>query len=289
MPTTATARSLSQLLSRSCARRSSFVSIQRDLRADDAELLARHAASRISATSLPISPTPPRCWRWSISSSASTPRSPMSPARSAGRRSCCCRSSRTGAGRSIAIAAPGIRARPVPAAGDRRLGKRDGASGKRARRTFRWRLSPYAATRIASGRRRQRMALEPVARGALSATDLAVAHLLGDLAAQARGILMPAHGGDVEPLVRLDQIDRDPRPRRIDHRQPEAVFGAGRLARGVRNFQVNFHVGFACQPFRPPVLIATGCEAPAPPIASSLLPGARMAPRTGTIFGRKFE
>ena len=56
------------------------------------------------------------------------------------------------------------------------------------------------------------MRLEPVARGALGAADLAVAHLLGDLAPQPHGLAMPARGGDVEPLVRLTRSMATPAP-----------------------------------------------------------------------------
>ena len=73
------------------------------------------------------------------------------------------------------------------------------------------------------------MALEPIARGALGAADLGVGHLLGDLAPQAGGIGVPAHGGDVEPLVRLDQIDRDACAGRIDQAQRKAAFRVFRL------------------------------------------------------------
>ncbi len=72
--------------------------------------------------------------------------------------------------------------------------------------------------------RRLRMALEPIARGALGAADFGVGHLLGDFAAQPRRIGVSTHGRDVEPLVRLDQIDRDTRAGRIVHAEREAAF-----------------------------------------------------------------
>ena len=67
------------------------------------------------------------------------------------------------------------------------------------------------------------MALEPVARRALGAADLGVGHLLGDFAAQPRRVDVPAHGRDVEPLVRLDQIDRHARAGRIVHAERKAA------------------------------------------------------------------
>ena len=69
------------------------------------------------------------------------------------------------------------------------------------------------------------MRLEPIARGALRATDLGVAHLLGDLTAHLRGIPVTAHRGDVEPLVRLHKINRHARPSGKDHAKAEAIFG----------------------------------------------------------------
>ena len=77
--------------------------------------------------------------------------------------------------------------------------------------------------------RRRLMRLEPVAGGALRATDFTVRHLLGDLAAQLRRFAVTAHRGDVEPLVRLDQIDRHAGAGRMDHAEIEAGLGVGRV------------------------------------------------------------
>ena len=52
------------------------------------------------------------------------------------------------------------------------------------------------------------MSLEPVARRTLRAADLGIAHLLGNLAAQLRCLLVAAHSRDVEPLVRLHEVNR---------------------------------------------------------------------------------
>src|SRR5262249_3314212 len=58
--------------------------------------------------------------------------------------------------------------------------------------------------------RRFGMSLEPVSRSALRAADLGIAHLLGNLAAQLGCLLVTAHRSDVEPLVRLHEVNRDP-------------------------------------------------------------------------------
>jgi hypothetical protein len=47
----------------------------------------------------------------------------------------------------------------------------------------------------------------------LRAADLGIAHLLGNLAAQLRRLLVTAHRSDVEPLVRLNEVNRDACPR----------------------------------------------------------------------------
>ena len=53
------------------------------------------------------------------------------------------------------------------------------------------------------------MSLEPVARSALRAANLGIAHLFGNLAAQLRCLLVTTHRSDVEPLVRLHEVNRD--------------------------------------------------------------------------------
>src|SRR5262249_52031877 len=55
---------------------------------------------------------------------------------------------------------------------------------------------------------------DPLARGALRRRDLRRGHLRGDLPAQPDGILVAAHGREVEPLVRSDEIDGDRSPGR---------------------------------------------------------------------------
>ncbi len=87
---------------------------------------------------------------------------------------------------------------------------------------------------------RLRMALEPIARGALRPADLGIGHLLGDFAPQPRRVGVPAHGRDIEPLVRLDQIDRDARPGRIVHAEREAAFRVLRLD-GIRHRSFDGH------------------------------------------------
>ncbi len=102
----------------------------------------------------------------------------------------------------------------------------------------------------------------------------AVAHLLGDFAPQPRAVAVAAHGRDVEPLVRFDEIDRDPRPRRIDHAATEAAFRVGRLRGGrCRQFDVSH-----C---RPPH-VARGQKAPMP-AGASLLPGRKLRPSEATM------
>jgi len=100
---------------------------------------------------------------------------------------------------------------------------------------------------------------EPIARGALGATDLGVAHLFGDLSTQLRSILMPAHGGDVEPLVRLHQINPNACTGGIDHAKAEAIvgvcwFGAPRRHFHTRHFGSPYFSGWCAprgQPSRP--------------------------------------
>jgi len=73
------------------------------------------------------------------------------------------------------------------------------------------------------------MCLEPITRGPLCASDFRVTHLLCDLTAQLRGVLVAAHGRDIEPLVRLHEVDRHARASRIDHAETEAIVGARRF------------------------------------------------------------
>ena len=141
------------------------------------------------------------------------------------RPGCCCRFRPTGAGRSTANAAPGIRrcgcsASPRPAIGrasSRRLRERWRNSQVKRRRGSRSAPAradaPLAsrAPRAGHGRSRQSAICSAISRR--SRARIAVA----------------AHGRDVEPLVRLDQIDRDARARRIVHAEREAAFRVGRL------------------------------------------------------------
>src|SRR6185369_1517789 len=92
------------------------------------------------------------------------------------------------------------------------------------------------------------MRFQPVARRALRVADLAVAHLLGDLTAQPRTVLVAAHGGDVEPLVRLHEIDADIGADGVAHAERKAVAGVFRFidGRGRRDD----HVGHWWLPFR---------------------------------------
>ncbi len=81
------------------------------------------------------------------------------------------------------------------------------------------------------------MRLQPIARSALRTTDLGVAHLFGDLTTHLRGILVTAHRGDVEPLVRLHKVDRHACPRGKDHAKAETIFGVRWLGAPRRHFQ----------------------------------------------------
>ncbi len=67
------------------------------------------------------------------------------------------------------------------------------------------------------------MLLEPSAGRMLSLTDIRFAHLFSDLASQTRRLKMPTRGGDVEPYMGLDKIDRDARSARVHHPKREAV------------------------------------------------------------------
>jgi hypothetical protein len=118
------------------------------------------------------------------------------------------------------------------------------------------------------------MNLEPIACGTLRATDLGIAHLLGDFTSQLRGILVATHRRDVEPFVRLDQINRDARPCGIDHAKAETIFGIRRFGAPRRHFH-------ACH-FTSPFFLALpqGCLKAARQIVSLLPDLSRRAPRS---------
>jgi hypothetical protein len=56
----------------------------------------------------------------------------------------------------------------------------------------------------------------------LCSADVNVAHLFRDFAPQPRAIAMAARRRDVEPLVRLHQVDGDPRAGRVNHAERKA-------------------------------------------------------------------
>src|SRR4029079_15331549 len=53
--------------------------------------------------------------------------------------------------------------------------------------------------------------------------------MLGNVATQLRGILVAAHCSDIEPFVRLHQIDWYARARRKNHAHTETIFSVDRL------------------------------------------------------------
>ena len=97
------------------------------------------------------------------------------------------------------------------------------------------------------------MSLEPIARGPLRATDLGIAHLFGNFSSQLRRVLVAAHRRDVEPLVRLHQINCDARPRGVDHAKAEAIFSVRRFGAPRRHFHAR-HFDF---PFFLPLRLKT--------------------------------
>ena len=122
------------------------------------------------------------------------------------------------------------------------------------------------------------MNLEPIACGTLRATDLEIAHLLGDFTAQLRGILVAPHRRDVEPFVRLDQINRNARPCGIDHAKAETIFG-------IRGFAP---APFPCLSFHFPFFPRAASRLPQGRPADHL-PVARPVSSSTAIFGIKFE
>ncbi len=138
-------------------------------------------------------------------------------------------------------------------------------------------LADQAATRTAPHRsRRLRMGLEPIARRALGAADLGIAHLFGDFTTQLRGILVAAHGGDVEPLVRLHQINSHARARGEDHAKAETIFGIRRLCA-------------PCAISMLVILLPVIFPAGAPQATGRYVPCAGALRPSGAIIGRKFE
>lgn len=91
------------------------------------------------------------------------------------------------------------------------------------------------------------MCFQPVPRCALRTADFGIAHLFGNLTAQLRSVPVAVHGRDVEPLVRLYQINRYARSRGIDHAKAEAIFGVRWFGAPRRHFHAR-HFG---SPFFP--------------------------------------
>ena len=201
----------------------SFLSIQRELRGNDAEVLARHAnVTHLGGELADMADTAAVAALADLTISVDT-------VGGASRR----QPGAAGLGDAALRAGLALdshrRQQPlvsagaaVPSARARRLAERD-RDAARGARALRRRRVDQAAARMAGAVRRLRMALEPIARRALGAADFGVGHLLGDFAAQPRRIGVSTHGRDVEPLVRLDQIDRDTRPGRIVHAEREAA------------------------------------------------------------------
>ncbi|PAV93416.1 hypothetical protein WR25_20132 [Diploscapter pachys] len=85
------------------------------------------------------------------------------------------------------------------------------------------------AVRDGEDRRLRRPALrhhQPGARLALRFGDLARGHVLGHVGAGIHRVLKARHGGEIEPFVRLDQIDPRPRgPGLIAHAEVEQRLG----------------------------------------------------------------
>ena len=95
------------------------------------------------------------------------------------------------------------------------------------------------------------MCFEPITRGPLSTPDVRVAHLLGDLTAKLRGILVTTHGRDIKPLVRLHEVDRYARACRINHAETEAIFGVCWFGSSGRNFHACHSGSPLFRPMRP--------------------------------------
>ena len=107
--TTPSGRSRSKRYCRSSELDASFVSVQKDVRAADAGVLAGHSGIPQVGEHLKDFADTAALVAALDSSSRSIPASPISPARSASRCGCCCPISPTGAGCSSAKPAPGIR------------------------------------------------------------------------------------------------------------------------------------------------------------------------------------
>jgi hypothetical protein len=97
--------------------------------------------------------------------------------------------------------------------------------------------------------------------------------LLGNLTAQLRGILVTTHGRDIEPLVRLHEVDRYARACRINHAETEAIFGVCWFGSSGRNF----HACHSGSPF-----FVRCAPQSADPVAGTFRSSA-------VIFGIKFE
>ena len=79
--------------------------------------------------------------------------------------------------------------------------------GDRARRVEDVEVPQLVLRRLLGASRRSSVRRDPFARELLGARDIVLRHLLGDLEPVALGILVAAQGCEVEPLVRLDEIE----------------------------------------------------------------------------------
>ncbi len=93
------------------------------------------------------------------------------------------------------------------------------------------------------------MRLQPRACRALRLPDLAVAHLLGDFPAQPRRITVPSRRRDIEPLVRLHEVNNHACTGRMHHSQCEA-FVRARCFRSHIQFSHDGHPVFFAQAVR---------------------------------------